>query len=158
MFLCGMELSGATVGLIGFGRIGQAIVRRLRGFGVGHVLYCDRSRKPDAEASLSATHTSWESMLCKSDVVIASCALSEQTAGRFDYAAFKAMKSSAIFINISRGGVVKQEDLVRALQEKVIWAAGLDVTTPEPLPLDHPLLHLINCVVLPYIGSATYSM
>jgi len=106
------------------------------------------------EKDVGAVYTSMDDLLTKSDFVIACCALNESTKGMFNKDAFSKMKKSAIFINTSRGGVVNQEDLVEALKMKQIKAAGLDVTTPEPLPTDHPLFSLDNCVILPHIGSA----
>ncbi|CAD6991649.1 unnamed protein product [Ceratitis capitata] len=93
-------------------------------------------------------------MLCESDFIVACCALTPETKEIFNTDAFKKMKSNAIFINSARGGVVDQTALCAALKNKRILGAGLDVTTPEPLPLDDPLLKLDNVVILPHIGSA----
>ncbi|XP_022101305.1 glyoxylate reductase/hydroxypyruvate reductase-like, partial [Acanthaster planci] len=153
-WMCGPGLSGSTVGLVGLGRIGQAVGQRLKAFGVKRFLYCGHSPKLGAE-TLPAEFVSLDDLLQQSDFVVVCCALTPETQGMFNSAAFKKMKKSAVFINTSRGDVVNQDDLVEALQSDTIAYAGLDVTTPEPLPVDHPLLKLTNCVVLPHIGSAT---
>ncbi|KAI7849976.1 D-isomer specific 2-hydroxyacid dehydrogenase [Circinella umbellata] len=152
-WLCGYQFAGKTLGMVGMGRIGQAVANRLRAFGVDRVLYWGRSEKPELKGQ--AEFASMDQLLKESDYVVACCALTPETKELFDYDAFKKMKDTAIFANSARGAVVKQEDLVRALQENLIAGAGLDVTTPEPLPTDHPLFKLDNCVILPHIGSAT---
>ncbi|XP_017548879.1 glyoxylate reductase/hydroxypyruvate reductase [Pygocentrus nattereri] len=156
LWLCGYGLSGSTVGVIGLGRIGLAVARRLKPFGVKRLLYSGRQPKPQAQ-EVDGEYVPLDSLLCESDFVVVSCALSPETQGLCDKAFFTKMKTTAVFINTSRGAVVNQEDLYEALTAGQIAAAGLDVTTPEPLPTDHPLLALKNCVVLPHIGSATYS-
>ncbi|XP_062855943.1 glyoxylate reductase/hydroxypyruvate reductase [Trichomycterus rosablanca] len=156
LWLCGYGLSGSTVGVIGLGRIGLAIAQRLKAFGIKRLLYSGRHPKPDAQ-EVDGEFVPLDTLLCESDFVVVSCSLTADTQGLCDEAFFKKMKKTAVFINTSRGAVVNQEDLVEALSSGQIAAAGLDVTTPEPLPTDHPLLRLSNCVVLPHIGSATYS-
>ena len=104
---------------------------------------------------LGATYLSFEQLLAESDFVSIHCPLNDATRHLFGAAAFAAMKPTAILINTSRGPVVDQEALYQALKRGQIAAAGLDVTTPEPLPVDHPLFSLPNCVVLPHIGSAS---
>ncbi|XP_033109259.1 glyoxylate reductase/hydroxypyruvate reductase-like [Anneissia japonica] len=153
-WMCGPGLLGSTVGIVGLGRIGQAVANRLKPFGVTRFLYNNRNPKPEADI-ISAEFVSFEQLLEQSDFVIICCALNPDTKEMFNRHAFKKMKSSAILVNTSRGGVVQQEDLYHALKTGQIRAAGLDVTTPEPLPTDHKLLTLKNCVVLPHIGSAT---
>uniref|UniRef100_A0A8C9T244 Glyoxylate reductase/hydroxypyruvate reductase n=1 Tax=Scleropages formosus TaxID=113540 RepID=A0A8C9T244_SCLFO len=150
LWLCGYGLSGSTVGVIGLGRIGLAIARRLKPFGVKRLLYSGRTSKPQMGTSL-------DRLVSESDFVVVSCSLTPETQGLCDKALFSKMKKTAVFVNTSRGAVVNQEDLHEALSSGRIAAAGLDVTTPEPLPTDHPLLKLKNCVILPHIGSATYS-
>ncbi|XP_056143121.1 glyoxylate reductase/hydroxypyruvate reductase isoform X2 [Lampris incognitus] len=156
LWLCGYGLSGSTVGVIGLGRIGMAIARRLKPFGVKRLLYSGRTAKPHA-AEVGGEFTPLDTLVSESDFIVVSCSLTPETQGLCDKAFFSKMKKTAIFINTSRGGVVNQEALYQALASGQIAAAGLDVTSPEPLPTDHPLLTLKNCVVLPHIGSATYA-
>ena len=156
MWLCGSGLDGSTVGVVGLGRIGMAVAERLKPFGVKKFVYSGRSVKPDAD-KIQAEFVPFEELLECSDFVVVCCAYTPDTAGLFDKKAFEKMKKSAIFVNTSRGGCVVQDDLYNALVNGDIAAAGLDVTTPEPLPTDSPLLKLKNCVVLPHIGSATTS-
>jgi len=152
--MCGHGLAGATVGIVGLGRIGFAVAQRLRPFAVARILYTGHREKLYA-ADVAAEFVSFNELLARSDFVIASCMLSAETSQLFSASAFSRMKRTSIFINTSRGGVVNQSDLYDALKSGLIAAAGLDVTTPEPLPVDDPLLTLDNCVVLPHIGSAT---
>lgn len=153
-WMCGPGLKGSTVGIVGFGRIGQEIAKRLKPFGPSKIIYYNRSEKPQAAKEIGATRVSFDELLSQSDFISVSCALTPETKEIFNETAFKKMKNTAVFINTSRGGVVDQDALVRALQDNIIWGAGLDVMTPEPLPLDHPLFKLKNCVILPHIGSA----
>lgn len=153
-WMCGPGLNNSTVGIVGFGRIGQAVARRLKPFNVSKILYHGRSDKPEA-VETGAERVPFDELLQKSDFVIVTCALTPDTKDLFDDKAFKKMKSNAIFVNTSRGGVVVQDALIDALKNKTILAAGLDVMTPEPLPLDSPLLKMKNCVLLPHIGSAS---
>ncbi|XP_039668846.1 glyoxylate reductase/hydroxypyruvate reductase isoform X1 [Perca fluviatilis] len=156
LWLCGYGLSGSTVGVIGLGRIGMAIARRLMPFGVKRLLYSGRTAKANA-ADVNGEFVSLDTLVSESDFIVVSCSLTPETQGLCDKAFFSKMKNTAVFVNSSRGAVVNQEDLYEALTSGQIAAAGLDVTTPEPLPTNHPLLTLKNCVVLPHIGSATYS-
>ena len=153
-WMTGRDLHGSTVGIVGLGRIGAAVGRRLLGFGCT-LLYSGPRPRPDLAEPLGASFVPFERLLAESDFVTVHCPLNDQTRGLFDAAAFARMKPSAVLVNTSRGPVVNQEALYQALRSGQIAAAGLDVTTPEPLPADHPLLSLPNCVVLPHIGSAT---
>ncbi|KAG8454965.1 hypothetical protein GDO86_001255 [Hymenochirus boettgeri] len=144
MWMCGYGLSGSTVGVIGLGRIGMAIARRLKPFGVKKFLYTGHQPKPE-NAELNAEFVSCEKLAEESDFVIVSCSLTPETEGLCNKDFFQKMKKTSIFINTSRGSVVNQEDLYQALASGQIASAGLDVTTPEPLPTDHPLLTLKNC-------------
>lgn len=153
-WMTGTDLYGSTVGIVGLGRIGAAVARRLRGFDC-QLLYSGPRPHPELAGSVAATYVEFEALLAASDFVSIHCPLTDATYHLFDSAAFAQMKPAAILINTSRGGVVNQEALYTALATGQIGAAGLDVTTPEPLPPDHPLLTLPNCVVLPHIGSAT---
>ncbi|TMW53841.1 hypothetical protein DOY81_001126, partial [Sarcophaga bullata] len=153
-WMCGQGLKGSRVGLFGFGRIGQEIASRVLPFKPSLITYTTRTERPEAAKKFQASYVSFDEMLKESDFIIACCALTPETKEIFNETAFDAMKKNCIFINISRGGVVDQKALYEALKEKRIMAAGLDVTTPEPLPLDDPLLTLDNIVILPHIGSA----
>lgn len=154
-WMCGPGLKNSTVGIVGFGRIGQEIAKRLKPFNPKQIIYFNRSEKPREAQEIGAERVSFDELLQHSDFISVSCSLTPETKEMFNEQAFKKMKPSAVFINTSRGGVVDQDALVKALQEKTIWGAGLDVMTPEPLPLDHELFNLKNCVILPHIGSAS---
>ncbi|KAH0954667.1 hypothetical protein HN011_004973 [Eciton burchellii] len=153
-WLLGQDLQASTVGIFGLGNIGQAIVKRLSNFEVGHFIYTGHSRKKAGD-ELGATFVSLNQLLEQSDFLVISASLNNETRGLFNDEAFDKMKKTAILVNISRGQIVNTESLVRALRNKKIFAAGLDVTDPEPLPSDHELLKLPNVEVLPHIGSAT---
>ncbi|KAJ3645201.1 hypothetical protein Zmor_022880 [Zophobas morio] len=153
-WMTGPGLEGATVGIAGFGRIGQEVAKRLIPFQIKKLIYFNRSQKPEAESTMGAVRVTFDELLQQSDFLVVCCALTSDTVGMFDKAAFHKMKKTAIFVNTSRGGLVDQDELVKALQEERIAGAGLDVMTPEPLPLDHPLFKLKNCVIMPHIASA----
>jgi lactate dehydrogenase-like 2-hydroxyacid dehydrogenase len=150
----GADLNGATLGIVGMGKIGQAVAARARAFGM-KIVYNSRSPKPEAEAAFGATRLSLEELLTQSDFVSLHTPLTSATRHLIDEAALRRMKPTAILVNMARGPVVKTEALVQALQEEWIQAAALDVTDPEPLPADHILYRLRNCVIAPHIGSAT---
>lgn len=153
-WLTGQDLSRSTVGIIGLGAIGTEVVKRLSGFGC-RVLYSSRTRKKQLEEKYSLEYVSQEDLLEQSDFVSVHSALTPETTGICDNSFFAKMKSTAVFVNTSRGGLVDQDALYDALSQKRIYAAGLDVTTPEPLPVDNPLFSLKNCVILPHVGSAS---
>lgn len=150
----GQDIQGSTVGIVGFGGIGQAIAKRLIAFDVGQLIYSGHSPKPQAK-ELGAEFVSFDELLKRSDFVIIVCPLNEETKEMFNDAAFNKMKPNAILVNVARGGIVDQPALIEALKQGKIFGAGLDVMTPEPLPTDSPLLSLPNCVLLPHVGSAT---
>jgi lactate dehydrogenase-like 2-hydroxyacid dehydrogenase len=155
MLLMGSDVHGATLGVVGLGRIGQAVARRAAGFGMT-VLYSSRSRaEPDVEASLGAGYVSLPELLERSDIVSLHVSLADDTRGLIDAAALARMKPTAVLVNTSRGPVVDAVALAAALHGGVIAAAALDVTDPEPIPDDDPLLGLENCIVVPHIASAT---
>lgn len=151
----GVELKNKTLGVFGLGRIGLEMARRCKGAYNMDIIYCNRSGNTAAEEQLQARRVSFEELLQQSDVLSVHCALTIETKELFNLAAFKKMKQSAIFINTSRGQVHQEQDLIEALQEGIIWGAGLDVTNPEPMTPDNPLLLMPNVAVLPHIGSAT---
>ena len=153
-WMTGIDLYGSTVGIVGLGRIGVAVARRLHGFGCT-VLYTGRRPNEEHAAEAQASFRTLDDLLAESDIVTLHCPLTAETRHLIDAVALGKMMRTALLINTSRGPVVDQDALYAALADGTIAAAGLDVTTPEPLPTDHPLLTLPNCVVLPHIGSAT---
>ncbi|MFD1851214.1 2-hydroxyacid dehydrogenase [Oceanobacillus bengalensis] len=152
--LAGADIHHKTIGIVGMGRIGEAVARRATGFGMS-ILYHNRTRKPDAERELGATYTSFDELLTEADFIVSVVPLTDETHKIFNEEAFAKMKDSAIFINISRGATVDEAALVQALQTKQIQAAGLDVFEQEPISAEHPLMKLDNVVCLPHIGSAS---
>ncbi|XP_044740132.1 glyoxylate reductase/hydroxypyruvate reductase-like [Chrysoperla carnea] len=154
-WLLGNDLIDSTVGIVGLGGIGISIARRLKAFDVKRIIYTGHSPKATADEFGAIFVPSFNDLLKESDFIISSVPLTKETALMFNKTAFAQMKKNAVFVNVGRGGVVNQDDLVEALKTNTIFAAGLDVMTPEPLPVDHPLLKLPNCVLMPHIGSAT---
>lgn len=152
-WMCGPGLSGSTVGIVGLGRIGAQVAKCLKGFNVAKILYTSRTVKLEA-SQFGGEKVEFDVLLQNSDFVIVTTALTPETRQMFNQSTFEKMKRSSIFINISRGEVVDQPALIEALKTGKIRAAGLDVMTPEPIPLDSELLTLDNCVILPHIGSA----
>jgi len=153
MILLGVDLEGATLGLIGLGRIGKAMARRAQGFDM-RVIYYDPNEKPQTP-DLKATQVDFETLLKESDFVSLHTPLTPDTHHLIDSEALSKMKSNAVVINTSRGPIVDPEALYKALKERRIFGAGLDVTEPEPLPLHSPLLTLDNIVIAPHIASAS---
>jgi glyoxylate reductase len=152
--LLGADVWGATLGIVGLGRIGSAVAQRAQGFGM-RVLYHDRVPNPGLEAELGLERTSLEVLLAQADFVSLHCPLIPETHHLIGERALRQMKPTAILINTSRGPVIDAGALGRALREGWIAAAALDVTDPEPLPSNHPLVALPNCIVVPHIASAT---
>jgi glyoxylate reductase len=151
----GADLSGRTLGVVGMGRIGFATARRLHLGWNMKVVYTARTPKPDADRELKATRVALDELLAESDFVSVHADLNPTTKGLFGREQFGKMKRSAVFVNTSRGPLVDQVALAEALRGGTIFAAGLDVTDPEPLPPDHELYSLPNCVVAPHVASAT---
>lgn len=151
--LLGMEFKGATLGLVGFGRIGKAVARRAMGFDMRLIYYDPMEKESDVE--LNATGVDFETLLQESDFISLHTPLTPATRHLIDTEALSKMKSSAVLINTSRGPVVDMDALYEALKVHRIFAAGLDVTEPEPLPMDSPLLTLDNLVIAPHIASAS---
>lgn len=149
--MCGPEIKGSTVGIVGLGRIGSRVAECLKSFRAGRILYTCRTEKPEA-AAFGGQKVPFDVLLKESDFVIAIVTLSQQTTEMFDKNAFKKMKKNAIFINVSRGEVVHQPSLIEALKNGTIRAAGIDVMTPEPIPLDSELLRLNNCGTIEIIN------
>jgi phosphogluconate 2-dehydrogenase len=154
--LYGSAVHGKTLGMVGFGRIGQAVAKRgALGFGM-KVLYSNASPKPAIEQQLGATRRELDELLAESDFVCVTVPLTAETERLIGAQQFTLMKRSAIFINIARGKVVDESALINALENGVIKAAGLDVFEQEPLSASSPLPHMLNVVALPHIGSATH--
>jgi lactate dehydrogenase-like 2-hydroxyacid dehydrogenase len=155
LLLLGPDVYGATLGIVGFGRIGQALARRAQGFGM-RILYHDVEELPaDVVGPLGATYLPLEDLLAQSDFVSLHVNLSPVTRHLINRESLGWMKSSAVLVNTSRGPVVDQAALADALRDGVIWAAGLDVTDPEPISMDDPLVGLDNCLIVPHIASAS---
>jgi glyoxylate reductase len=157
MLLLGPDVHGATIGIVGFGRIGQAVARRAAGFGM-KILYHDVHRAdPAIEAEHSATFLPLEKLLAQADFVSLHVNLTPETRGLINTEKLGWMKSTAVLVNTSRGPVVDGAALATALRDGQIFAAGLDVTDPEPIATDDPLLSLDNCLVVPHIASASHA-
>jgi glyoxylate reductase len=154
MFLVGQDVHGAALGIVGAGRIGSAIARRAAGFQM-RLLYHNRKPSPVLEAETGAQYRALDDLLREADFVVVAVPLTPETRGLLGAREFSLMKPTAVFVNIARGPVVKELELVEALKAGRPWAAGLDVFDKEPLSPDHPLLALPNVVAVPHIGSAT---
>jgi D-3-phosphoglycerate dehydrogenase len=153
MLLMGQDVYGATLGVVGMGRIGRAVARRALGFDM-RILYYD-PYTPERALEFDATRVDMDTLLTESDFVTLHVPLTEATHHLIGQEELQKMKPTARLINASRGGVVDHHALHAALQEGQIAYAALDVTEPEPIPADHPLLDLPNCIVVPHIGSAS---
>lgn len=153
-WMLGHELRDSTVGIVGFGGIGRTIAKRLSGFDVRQFVYSGRNVKPEAQA-IGAKFVSFDELTAVSDFIFVSCPLTPETRQMFNRKVFARMKPTSVLINVARGDIIDQEALFEALKTKTIFAAGLDVTTPEPLPSNHPLLTLPNCTIVPHLGSET---
>jgi len=152
--LLGLDVAKTTIGIVGMGRIGKTVAQRATGFDM-EILYTSRSPQVDVEREYGAVRVSFDELLERSDHVVVSTALTQETQGLFDADAFVRMKPTANLVNIARGPIVDTDALYEALTTGQIRSAGLDVTDPEPMPADHPLLTLPNCTVIPHLGSAT---
>lgn len=150
----GMDVFGATLGIIGLGEIGEAVARRAQGFKM-RVLYHSRTRKPALEADMGLEYRPLDDLLRESDFVSLHCPLTPETRGLLGPGEFAKMKPTATLINTARGGVINQDALVAALRAKAIRGAALDVTDPEPLPLEHPLYTFPNVVITPHVASGS---
>ena len=151
----GQDLVGRTLGIVGMGRIGYAMARRCYGGWGMRVLYHDQRAHEQAERELGAHRVTFDRLLADSDFISAHADLNDTTRGMFNASAFARMKPTAVFVNTARGPLVVEADLAEALQKGTIFAAGLDVTDPEPPLPGNPLVGLRNCIVAPHIASAT---
>ena len=153
--LLGADFRGATLGLVGFGRIGKAMARRAAGFDM-RVIFCD-PQEVELPADIKAQQVELDVLLEESDFISLHTPLTPRTRHLIDAAALAKMKPTAVLVNTSRGPVVDLDALYHALKEGRLLAAGLDVTEPEPIPPDHPLLSLDNAIIVPHIASASRS-
>jgi lactate dehydrogenase-like 2-hydroxyacid dehydrogenase len=155
LLLLGPDVHGATIGIVGFGRIGQAVAKRAQGFGM-EILYHDLEPLPESvTAPFGATYLRLEQLLPRCDFVTLHVNLSPVTRHLINAETLALMKPTAVLVNTSRGPVIDQAALATALRDGVIWAAALDVTDPEPIPMDDPLVGLDNCLIVPHIASAS---
>jgi glyoxylate reductase len=154
--LMGQDIHGATLGIIGFGRIGQALAKRAAGFDM-RIVYYDPSIETAVGRKLGAERHSFEDLLRESDFVSLHVPLTAETYHLIGSDELQQMKTTAILINTSRGAVVNPAALYQALEKGEIAYAALDVTEPEPIPTKDPLLSLANCIVVPHIASSSYS-
>lgn len=152
----GQELYGKTLGIFGLGRIGFEMAKKCKAAFEMNIIYHNRSHNEEAEKELDAKYVDFEILLSQSDVLSVHSNYTEENNEIFNKKTFAKMKSNAIFINTARGKFQNENDLFHALTNNIIWGAGLDVSNPEPMKADNPLLSLPNCCVLPHIGSATY--
>ena len=155
MLLLGNEMRGSTLGLVGFGRIGKAMARRAMGFDM-RVIYYDPN-EPMRDPDVKAHSVDFETLLEESDFISLHTPLTSDTHHLIDAESLGRMKPNTVLVNTSRGPVIDMDALYEALRDRKIFAAGLDVTNPEPLPLDHPLLTLDNFIIAPHIASASRS-
>jgi glyoxylate reductase len=154
MGFTGMDVHGTTVGIIGMGRIGEAVARRAKGFNM-HVLYHNRNRKAEAEEKYGVEFAELDDLLKRADHVVILTPFTDETKGMIGERELSLMKKTATLISVSRGGIVDEAALYDALTNETIFAAGLDVFETEPVPLRHPLLTLPNVTAVPHIGSAS---
>ena len=154
LFFVGHDVHHATLGIIGLGRIGTQVAKRAKGFDM-RVLYTNRSRNQEAEETLGCSPVDLPTLLRESDFVCVHAPLSPDTRHMLSTPQFQLMKKTAFIINVARGPLVNQRALYEALRAGVIAGAALDVTDPEPIPMDDPLLSLKNCLIIPHLGSAS---
>lgn len=151
----GMELKNKTLGIFGLGRIGMEMAKRCKGAYNMKIIYHNRKPNHKSEQELNAKYVDFKSLLSQSDILSVHCSLNNQTKEIFNKTAFSRMKPTSIFINTARGLIHHETDLIEALKNRMIWGAGLDVTNPEPMLPDNPLLQMENVTIVPHIGSAT---
>lgn len=151
----GVELKNKTLGIFGLGRIGIKMAERCKGAYNMDIIYHNRTRNLIAEQELQAKYVDFDTLLAQSDILSIHCALTPDTTAIFNKKALSKMKPSSILINTARGLVHNEQDLIEALKSGTIWGAGLDVTNPEPMQSNNPLLSMENVSILPHIGSGT---
>lgn len=153
-YLIGFEVSGTTLGIVGLGRIGRQVAQRAKGFNM-RILYHNRKRNEEAERELGVEYRPLDDLLSESDFVTLNCPLTEQTRHLIGRQQLARMRPTGVLVNMARGPVVDHDALYEALVQRRIGGAAVDVTDPEPLPRDHPLLTLDNLVITPHLGSAS---
>jgi glyoxylate reductase len=153
-YLIGFEVSGTTLGIVGLGRIGRQVAQRAKGFNM-RILYHNRKRNEEAERELGVEYRPLDDLLSESDFVTLNCPLTEQTRHLIGRKQLARMRPTGVLVNMARGPVVDHDALYEALFQRRIGGAAVDVTDPEPLPRDHPLLTLDNLVITPHLGSAS---
>lgn len=151
----GQELYGKTLGVFGLGRIGYEMAKKCQAAYQMPIIYHNRNRNEELEEKLGAKYVSFEELLAQSDVLSIHANYAPEYRGLFNKEVFEQMKSNAIIVNTARGGFINEQDLDEALSSGKVWGAGLDVTDPEPMLPDNPLLKQERVCVLPHIGSAT---
>jgi len=152
-WMCGRGIKNSVVGIIGCGNIGTSIAKKLSTFQISQLLYTSRNEKSAVKA-IGGKLVTVDELVEQSDFIILAIAMNDDTKFIINEKRIAKMKSHAVLVNIGRGGLIDQEALIKALNENKIGGAGLDVMTPEPLPLDSPLMKMDNVVLLPHIGSA----
>lgn len=153
-FMLGVEVHGATLGIIGLGNIGYQVAKRALAFDM-KVIYHNRTRNERAEDDLAVEYTALDELLARADFVALNMPLTDETRGMIGRRELDLMKDTAVLVNAARGGVIDHEALLECLQQGGLHAAALDVTEPEPLPRDHPLFAQDNVIIAPHLGSAT---
>lgn len=153
-FMIGREVHSSTLGIFGMGRIGRQVAKRARGFDMT-VLYHNRTRDEAAESALGVSYVTKGQLLRAADYVVLTVPLTPETRGLIGATELAQMKPTAVLVNVARGAVVDKDALTDSLRANRIFAAALDVTDPEPLPRDHPLLALDNVIITPHLGSAS---
>jgi glyoxylate reductase len=153
-YLLGREVHGSTLGIFGLGRIGAQVAKRARGFDI-NVVYHNRNRRPEQEERLGVRYVSRDELLATADYVVLTVPLTPETRGLIGRVELAKMKPTAALVNVARGAVIDTAALTEALTNRTIRIAAMDVTDPEPLPRDHPLLKLDNVIITPHLGSAT---
>lgn len=152
----GIELYNKKLGIFGLGRIGIEMAKKCKAAFNMEIIYHNRQPKPELEKEIDAKYVSFDELLQNSDVISIHSSLNDSTKGIFNQAIFDKMKKTSIIVNTARGPIINQEDLYNTLNDHKIFAAGLDVTDPEPMQSDDKLLTLPNVCILPHIGSATF--
>ncbi len=154
--LLGSDVHGATIGILGLGRIGAAVARRAKGFEMNIIYHNRHSRNFQSEEQVGAKHVAMEELLEESDFLSLHCSLNSESHHIIDKSNLRRMKKDSYVINSARGQIINETDLIKALKQRWIAGAGLDVFEKEPPSSNNPLLRMKNVVLLPHIGSATF--